>query len=318
MRHRKLSDRRCSYVVVVDGDCGGDLREFAAYLSDLGVAKCEVIILDASSEHTFARHRRVLCWVGRHVAARPRHRNLVGAIDTLRVAVDLASCDKVIVAQPTVRYDAAAIDELCARLDTHESVEPQDYLQPLPWWGGIEAGRILVHRAIEPAAQGVTFAFRRNAVHGVRDLERVHAPDVFVRRMPPSVDQWLQERPRIAGEDFNFPIKTAFFMALIPLAILLAAAGGLRLAGGYASAIAFAAVALAVRGRVGAAPFFPLTACLYAPLWVLERSVSVYWALFRRLRGTEPGPRRETAEDLNARWRPAPPPAASHWPDGRR
>jgi hypothetical protein len=282
------------------------------------VAKCEVIVLDASSEHTFARHRRVLCWVSRHVAARPRHRGLSGAVDPLRAAVDFASCDKVIVAQPAVRYDAKAIDELCARLDVHESVEPQDYLQPLPWWSGIEAGRILVHRAIEPASQGTTFAFRRNAVRGLRDLERVHAPDVFVRRLPPSADQWMRDRARLADEEFNFPIKTAFFLALIPLAILLAAAGGIRLAGGYASAIAFASIALAVRGRVGASPFFPLRACLYAPLWVLERSLSVYWALFRKLRSAEFGAGREAAEEINARWRSAHQPEALRSPDGRR
>ena len=282
-------DRRCSYVVVIEGESVGDLREFAAYLSDLGVAKCEVIILDASSEHTFARHRRVLCWVGRHIAARPRHRNLAGAVDAVRAGVDLAACDKVIIAQPAVRYTPKAIDDLCAMLDAHESVEPQEYFDPLPWWGGIDAGRILVHRAIEPSSHGATFAFRRNAMRGLRDLERVPAPDVFVRRMPPTVDQWLHDRPRQAGDDLNFPMKTAFFLALIPLAMLLAAFGGARLAGGYASAIAFASVALAVRGRIGAGSFFPLRACLYAPLWVLERSVSVYWALFQRLRGAAEG-----------------------------
>ena len=285
MRHRKSFELRCSYVVVIDGDCGGDLREFAAYLSDLGVAKYEVIILDGSSEHTFARHRRVLCWVGRHIAARPGHRNLAGLIDPMRAGVELASCDKVIVAQPAVRYTPGAIEDLCAMLDAHESVEPQDYLEPLPWWGGIEMGRILVQRAIEPSSHGPTFAFRRNAVCGLRDLERVSATGVFVRRLPPSMRQWLNDRPRHAGEDFNFPMKTAVFLGLIPLAMLLAAFGGIRLAGGYASAVAFASVALAIRGRAGAASFFPLRACLYAPLWVLERSVSVYWALFRRLRG---------------------------------
>lgn len=284
MRHRRLLDRRCSYIVVLDGGCS-DLREFAAYLSDLGVAKCDVIIIDASSEHTFARHRRVLCWVGRHIAARPRHRNFAGAIDPIRAGVELASCDKVIVAEPAVRYSAKAIDEVCEMLDAHESVEPQAYLEPLPWWGGIEAGRILVHRAIEPSSHGATFAFRRNAARASRDLERVPAPEVFVRRLPPTVDQWLSERPRQAGDDFTFPMKTAFFLALIPLAMLLATFGGVRLAGGYAGAIACASIALALRGRVGASSFFPLRACLFAPLWVLERSVSVYWALFRRLRG---------------------------------
>jgi hypothetical protein len=49
---------------------------------------------------------------------------------------------------------------------------------------------------------------------------------------------------------------------------------------------------LALRGRGGAATLFPLRACLCAPLWVLERSVSVYWALFRKLNGASADPMR--------------------------
>jgi hypothetical protein len=87
-------------------------------------------------------------------------------------------------------------------------------------------------------------------------------------------------------------MKTAFFFSLVPLLVLLATLGGLRLAGGYASMIAFASVALALRGRSGAVKFFPLRACLLAPVWVLERSLSVYWALFRKLRGPDEDPSR--------------------------
>ena len=68
------------------------------------------------------------------------------------------------------------------------------------------------------------------------------------------------------------------------MTVLLALIGGLRVATGYVGAVAFASMVLAIRGRMGAAPFFPLRACLFAPLWVLERSLSVYWAL---LRGSE-------------------------------
>jgi hypothetical protein len=49
---------------------------------------------------------------------------------------------------------------------------------------------------------------------------------------------------------------------------------------------------LAIRGRAGAATFFPLRACLCAPLWMVERSISVYWALFRKLRGSTADPAR--------------------------
>ena len=317
MRHRTLRDRRCSYVVVIDGEFGSDLRELAAYLSTLSVAKCEVVVIDGSPDHLFERHSRVLCWVGRHVAAHARHRNVAGTIDPLRAAADCASVDKIVVAGPNVRYTVEAVDQLCAMLDAHEAVGPQDYLEPLPWWGGIETGRILVHRGIEPMPDhSATFAFCKTAIRGLRAIDYGWATDdpvrrlasqgvdvvsafgIFVRRLPPILGEWLSERPRQAGDDFSFPVKTAFFLALLPMALLVAAFGGVRLAGGYAGAIAFGAVALAVRGRVGAGPFFPLRACLFAPLWVFERSISVYWALLRKLRGRESILRREAPKEM--------------------
>jgi hypothetical protein len=205
-----------------------------------------------------------------------------------------------------VRYTPEAIGQLCDLLDMHEVVEPQDYLDPLPWWGGIEAGRILLHRGIEPQPDhGATFGFRRSAVRGLRALDALElvddharrlvaagaevfpATNVFVRREPGALDEWLAGRARVAGDDFALPMKAVFFFSLVPLLMLLGVLGGFRLAGGYASVIAFASFALAVRGRTGAGAFFPLKACLFAPLWVFERSVSVYWALFRRFRGAD-------------------------------
>ena len=271
-----------------------DLRSFAAYLSDLAVAGCEVIVVDNTP--AFARNRRVFRWVGRHV----------GAADPIRVALDAASCEKVIVANEWVRHDAATIVALCALLDVHEIVEPQDYCDPLPWWGGIDTGRILVHRAVEPLPDhGATLGFRRAAVRGLHDGLDEHdefvrrlqaqgavvhsAPELFVRREPPGIGAWLRERARQADDDFALPLKTAFFFALLPVAMLLTAFGGIPLAGGYAGTLVVASLALALRGRAGAAAVFPFRACLYAPLWLLERSVSVYWALLRKLSGVNVG-----------------------------
>jgi len=311
MRDQRPADRRCSYVVLVEGAAAasGELREMAQYLSTLGVADCDVVILDPSPRLQFDLNARVLRWVGRHVAVRP------GA-DLVQLASTYAACEKVIVAAEDIRYTAEAVGQICDLLDVHEVVEPQDYLDPLPWWGGIEAGRILVHRGIEPQPDhGATFGFRRSAVTALRSLgagevlddqarrlaaagaEVFAATSIFVRREPGPLDEWLAQRPRLAGNDFSLPMKSAFFFSLVPLLLLLALAGGAALAGGYATAIAFASVALAVRGRAGARPFFPLRACLFAPLWVLERSVSVYWALFRKLRGTETGPARIVVPD---------------------
>jgi hypothetical protein len=230
----------------------------------------------------------------------------MGLLDRVGAAASVAACDRVIVASEDVRYTTDAIGRLCNLLEAHEVVEPQDYLEPLPWWGSIEAGRILLHRGIEPQPDhGATFGFRRGAVRSMRGLgsgtaldnpvrrlqgagaEVFAASDVFVRREPGTLDEWIEERPRLANDDFSLPFKSAFFFSLMPLLLLLALVGGLQLAGVYAGVIAFSSVGLALNGRTGASAFFPLRTCLFAPLWVFERSVSVYWALFRKLRGIE-------------------------------
>ncbi len=214
--------------------------------------------------------------------------------------------EKVIVATQDVRYPAEALDQMCALLEVQEVVEPQDYLEPRQWWGTLEAGRMLVARGLQrQPGHGATFGFRRTALRGLRGLasssshadparrlaasgaEVYAATEVFVRREAGGFREWLERRPRLAKQDFASPVKAAFFFSLLPLLALVAMLGGLPLAGGIASAIALGAIGLAVRGRAGARAFFPWPACLMAPLWVIERSVSVYWALLRELRGVD-------------------------------
>jgi hypothetical protein len=121
-------------------------------------------------------------------------------------------------------------------------------------------------------------------------------PDL--RRVMPGASGGPQEAQQLRGLVLFFPAAGAVGAVIALVAglssgrsrlwgMLLAVLGGVRLAGSYASVIAFATVALALRGRAGAAQFFPLRACLFAPLWVFERSVSVYWALYRRVRGAD-------------------------------
>jgi hypothetical protein len=305
---RQGRDCRCSYLVLLTSSASEELRELGCYLSRVAVAGCDVVVLDPSPEPRFEENGRILRWVARHVALKPEHCTLGGWFDPIRAAVAAAISEKVIVAAENVRYTSEAIEQLCELLDSHEVVEPQDYLEPLPWWGKVEAGGILVHRGIEPQPDhGATFAFRRTAVRGLRSLgsdieddavrrlaaagaEVFFAGEVFVRREPGAFDTWIENRARIAGNDFALPMKSAFFFSLVPLLLLLTLLGEPRFAGIYAGLIAFSSVGLALRGRVGASAFFPLRACLFAPLWILERSISVYWALFRKLRGVESEP----------------------------
>jgi len=263
MKHRCPRERRCTYLVILE-DANDDVHALAAYLSTISVSDFEVVILDPSENE---EHRRVLRWVGTYIAAKPR-------VDPACAAIEFASCEKVIVAGARVRYDSNALDSVCVLLDLHEVVEPQSYLDPLPWWAGLEAGRILVHRGLNRSSERpATFGFRK-AVARYRDLQSAEifsATDIFVRHLPPAVDDWLRGRAKQLGH-------SAFFFGL-PLGLILALLGGPRVGSAYGAAIAFCSLALAIRGRIGAAAFFPLRACLYAPLWLLERSISVYWAL---------------------------------------
>jgi hypothetical protein len=112
-----------------------------------------------------------------------------------------------------------------------------------------------------------------------------HANDFFILKRPPSLAKWREQRPRQAYEDFVMRAKTLAFMAALPLTIVAAVAGGIEGLVAYALAIAAVAMVLAERGRRGVARrFFPARVTLHAPLWVLERSVSVYWALYWRVR----------------------------------
>lgn len=301
---RHPGDRRCTYLISLENHCASpeELRELAEYLSFLSVADFDVVVVDASPLRLLERNRRVLRWVARHVPARPQHRAPNGELDPVRAAIDAAACEKVIVADARVRYAEESLDDMCALLDLHEVVEPQDYVDPMPWWGGVDTARMLVHRGIDPLPDhGATFGFRRTPIRGLRRLDGAQpetdhvrrlasqgaevfsAIAVFVRRVPPMLQQWWRERPLAAEDDFALPGKTIFFFSMLPILLALAALGGVRIAGGYMSAIALGSVALALRGRSGATHYFPWRACLFAPLWMLERSVSVYWALWRKL-----------------------------------
>ena len=304
---RRRPTLSCTYVVTLDSDAGrSDVQALAHYLSTIN-HECDVVVVDAAGATVFADRERVLRWVARHVAVRAHHRFADGSIDIVHAASDFCGTEKVIVATCESRYSAAEVHALCEMLDRFEVVEPEEYVDPLPWWGGVDAGRLLLHRGIEQIPEsGSTFAFRRSAYRPMRASDdrgtggpvkrlvmqgaEVHeAHGVFVRRVPRHFNAWLRLRPHEAAADLVAPAKSAFFLAAVPILIVLAILGGLQVAAGYAGVMACGSVLLALRGRAGAGKFFPLHACLFAPLWIVERSISVYWALFDRLRAAKTG-----------------------------
>src|SRR3712207_7022401 len=48
---------------------------------------------------------------------------------------------------------------------------------------------------------------------------------LFRSREPGAFRDWLEQRPRQAGDDFAMPVKTAFFFSLVPLLLVLGLLG---------------------------------------------------------------------------------------------
>jgi hypothetical protein len=300
---------RCTYLLPIRRVRAGlaEAGEFAAYFRSLKEAGCEVLVVDCSPPEVFAAYARAWDKVCRHVAVDPRYKYLNGKVNGVHTGVNLAGCERIVLADDDIRYTAEEIARACALLDKHEMVRPQNYLAPLPWWARTESARMLINRgALRAGDYPGTCAFRRATCLRVGhydgdvlfDNEEIvrHfalsgadvlcATDFFILKRPPTFSKWLEQRPRQAYEDFVMRAKTALFASLLPAALALGLFAGARAVIVFAALVALGSLLVALRGLVRdrAYKFFPARTALYAPLWVLERALCVYWAFYWRVR----------------------------------
>jgi hypothetical protein len=284
-----------------------EMQRLADYFQSLRVAGCEVLVVDGSPAPVFAEHKKHWEGCAQHVAPNPAYTYLNGKVNGVHTGVDLATCEYIILADDDIRYSAADVKRMCHRLDTFEMVRPQNFIFPLPWWARLEASRMLLNRGVLRAGDYPgTCAFRRStmrrvgpydgdvlfdneeivrhfAVHGA---EINYALDFFIHKLPPTFTKWLEQRPRQAYEDFVMRAKTAGFLVALPLILALAVLVSTRAAFCLIGILSLVSANVALRGllRNAAYKFFPLSSPAYAPFWILERSLSVYWALYWRVR----------------------------------
>jgi hypothetical protein len=280
-----------------------EAAKLSRYLQKIVKARCEVIVIDGSPPDVLAQNKRALGEGCRHEAVDPRYRYLNDKVNGVHTGVALASFPKIILADDDIRYTAEQIAQILQLLDVYEVVRPQNFLRPLPWWAKVEAARMLINRATLRAADYPgTCAFRRTALLAcgqydgdvLFDNEEIirhfaqhgcaiaYANDLFVRKRPPSLRKWLEQRPRQAYEDFGMRGKTAIFFGLPWLLMAVALRFGLRGILSFVAIISLGSIFIASRGRArgSAAGFFPLQCCFFALLWVIERMFSTYWALY--------------------------------------
>ena len=280
-----------------------EARELAVYFSTLNDAGCDVLVIDGSPAPVFREHAEVWRGVCRHEQVDRSFGYLNDKVNGIHTGMRLASIEKIVLADDDVRYTAAEIERVCELLDKFDVVRPQNYLSPLPWWARMEAARMLINRAtLRTGDYPGTCAFRRSVMLRVGpydgdvlfDNEEIirhfaragatisYATNLFVRKRPPTFHKWIEQRPRQAYEDFGLRGKTALFLSLPIFAVWIGVAFGWKsfLASLLMVAIAAVALAAAGRSRGAASHYFSKSVCFFAPFWILERSMSTYWALY--------------------------------------
>jgi glycosyl transferase family 2 len=295
------ADARFSYVLPLRWGEGEARAELAGYLRQLAQECDEVIVVDGSAGEVFAANRQAWGEHVRHIAPDPDTACLMGKVAGVSTGVRHACNERIVLADDDVRYERDSLRRVVELLERYDLVWPQNYFAPLPWHARWDTARTLLNRAFGADFPG-TLGVRRSrflAMGGydgdvifenlelVRTVQahggRTTAPlDLYVRRIPPKAAHFWGQRTRQAYDDFAIPARMGCWLAVLPtlsVALLRRRASGI-LVGLAASTL------LAERGRrrAGGSRVFPASSSLLAPVWILERALCAWLAVFQRVR----------------------------------
>lgn len=287
------------YVLPLRWDDDEGLRELTAYLRKLS-RWAQVLVVDGSPAPLFARHAEL--WTGTvvHLRPDPAHACANGKVAGVRTGMEHTLHEQVVIADDDVRYEEADLRRVIGLLEHADLVRPQNFFRPTPWHAAWDTARSLLNRAVAGADYPGTFAIRRSrwqAMGGYdgevlfENLELIRTVrasggrearplDLYVARLPCSVQRFADQRMRQAYDDLAQPWRLAGFLAVWPTVIILV---GRRRPGPLAALVAGSvAVAEAGRRRAGGVRVFPFTASLLAPAWLLERGACSWAVLWLR------------------------------------
>ena len=290
---------RLSYVLPLRRWRAEPDAELESYLAWLA-RRVEIIVVDGSDEEVFTAHRQWLGPLVRHVPVDADLTGRYGKVNGVVTGVRAAGSDRVVIADDDVRYDGEGLERMARLLGDADLVRPQNYFDPLPWHARWDTARTLLNRAFGADYPG-TLGVRRSlllAAGGydgdclfenlelIRTIEvcggRVVSPlDFYVRRLPPPPGHFWSQRVRQAYDDFALPGRMLAELAVVPTAAaLLARKRAWAVAGG---AVLSVLAAEAGRRRAGGTAVFPAPCSLFAPLWLAERGVCIWLAVWNRV-----------------------------------
>ncbi len=306
MQHGEPELLPATYILPLRWTDDDGLDELVTYLEGL-TSLVQVIVVDGSPEPLFSAHAARFPADVRHVAPTPR-KGLNGKVTGVMTGIHLAQTELLVLADDDVRYGEPELRRLLDLLGQADVVRPQNYFPSLPWHARWDTARTLLNRAFTADYAG-TMGVRRSALLATdgydgdvlfENLELIRtvqaagghdlqARDLFVGRIPPTAHHFLGQRVRQSYDKFAQPGRLALELCLLPL--LMAAGSHWRrghpklILGILAGSCALAEVG---RSRDGARRVYPWTSSFWAPVWVLERSVCVWFAVVRRLTGGVP------------------------------
>lgn len=121
-----------SYLVPIRWHDGEQRDEMGAYLAAIAPHCAEVIVVDGSPPAVFAANAEAWGRLAIHVPPAAEERCLMGKVSGVRTGVRLASCERLVIADDDVRYEAEGLRRTARLLDEHDLVRPQNYLPGCP------------------------------------------------------------------------------------------------------------------------------------------------------------------------------------------
>ena len=259
----------------------------------------QIIVVDASDDAVFAAHQDAFDPAIEHIRPDPDVAGVNGKVRGVLTGLRRARCEKVVIGDDDVRYDLWSLRAVLSALDRFDIIRPQNFFSPSPWHAVLDTSRTLINRALDGDWPG-TLAFNKsfaprgyNADALFENLELVRTVkarggresvrrDLYVRRLPPSTAHYATQRIRQAYDEFARPIRLLIALAILPACV----AGVVLHAPWIVQSLALASIALAAAGyaRAHGYRYFPLIAVAAAPLWVAERAVCAWLAVYERLR----------------------------------
>lgn len=287
-----------SYVLPMKAAERCDDPELTGYLRDLA-RHAEVLVVDGSAPAVFDLHHRSWDFV-RHLPVDPAIACRSGKVAGVLTGLREARGEVVVLADDDVRWDPEGLERAVALTRDAHLVVPQNHFAPLPWHARWDTARTLLARLTGGDFPG-TLVVRRNVLLATggydgdclfENLELIRTveaaggtarwcPDLYVRRLPPTARHFWSQRVRQAYDEFARPVRLIAALAVLPAAGAAVHRRALRsLALATATSVALAE---AGRRRAGGRRYFPASAALLAPVWLLERAVCSWVALYQRL-----------------------------------